>query len=168
MEILKDENNKNYIKDVKYNNENFFFLYRVSALIFNKDKSKILLFYGNDMDYYMLPGGKVHQLEKSEDAIKREITEELGFKDLKFDLVGISEEIVGDKENDIQQITLTYKCIYEDEIKKESFKSIESNWINFKWVDINELDNYKIHPSNIKDMIKNNNNINHLVEIVNK
>lgn len=102
------------IKDVKYNDDNFFFLYRVSALIFNKDKSKILLFYGNDMDYYMLPGGKVHQLEKSEDAIKREITEELGFKDLKFDLIGISEEIVRDKENDIQQITLTYKCIYED------------------------------------------------------
>ena len=168
MDILKDENNQNYIKDIKYNNESFFFLYRVSALIFNKDKSKILLFYGNEMDYYMLPGGKVHQLEKSEDAIKREITEELGFKDLKFDLVGISEEIVRDKENDIQQITLTYKCIYEDEIKKEAFKSIESNWINFKWVYINELDNYKIHPSNIKDMIKNNNDINHLVEIVNK
>ena len=70
MEILKDENNKNYIKDVKYNDDNFFFLYRVSVLIFNKDKTKILLFYGNDMDYYMLPGGKVHQLEKSEDAIK--------------------------------------------------------------------------------------------------
>ena len=168
MEILKDENNKKHIKDVKYNDDNFFFLYRVSALIFNKDKSKILLFYGNDMDYYMLPGGKVHQLEKSEDAIKREITEELGFKDLKFDLVGISEEIVRDKENDIQQITLTYKCIYEDEIKKESFKSIESNWINFKWVDINELDNYKIHPNNIQNMIKNSNTINHLVEIANK
>lgn len=58
MEILKDEKNKNYIKDVKYNDDNFFFLYRVSALIFNKDKTKILLFYGNDMDYYMLPGGK--------------------------------------------------------------------------------------------------------------
>ena len=82
MEILKD---KNYIKDVKYNDDNFFFLYRVSALIFNKDKTKILLFYGNDMDYYMLPGGKVHQLEKSEDAIKREIIEELGFNNLKFD-----------------------------------------------------------------------------------
>ena len=155
------------IKDVKYNNENFLFLYRVSALIFNKDKTKIWLFYGNDMDYYMLPGGKVHQLEKSEDAVKREITEELGFKDLKFDLVAISEEIVKDKENDIQQITLTYKCIYEDEIKKETFKSIESDWINFKWVNINELDNYKIHPSNVKELIKNNDLINHLVEIVN-
>lgn len=156
------------IKDIKYNDDNFFFLYRVSALIFNRDKTKILVFYGNDSDYYMLPGGKVHELEKSEDAIKREVMEELGFKDLEFNLCGISEEIVKDKENDIHQITLTYKCIYEDEISKEPFKSIESDWINFKWVNANGLDNYKIHPSNIKDMVRNDDNINHLVEIVNK
>lgn len=154
--------------DIKYNKDNFFFIYRVSALIFNKDKTKILLFYGNDMDYYMLPGGKVHQLEKSKDAIKREIFEELGFKDLEFNLVGISEEIVKDEENDIQQLTLTYKAIYKDEIYEETFKSIESDWINFKWVQINDLDNYKIHPNNIQNMIKNSNTINHLVEIVNK
>lgn len=143
-------------------------IYRVSALIFNKDKTKILLFYGDDMDYYMLPGGKVHQLEKSKDAIKREIFEELGFKDLEFNLVGISEEIVKDEENDIQQLTLTYKAIYKDEIYDETFKSIESDWINFKWVDIKELNNYKIHPSNVQNMIKNSDTINHLVEIVNK
>ena len=154
--------------DIKYNKDNFFFIYRVSALIFNKDKTKILLFCGDDMDYYMLPGGKVHQLEKSKDAIKREIFEELGFKDLEFNLVGISEEIVKDEENDIQQLTLTYKAIYKDEIYEETFKSIESDWINFKWVDIKELNNYKIHPSNVKNMIKNSDTINHLVEIVNK
>ena len=153
--------------DIKYNKDNFFFIYRVSALIFNKDKTKILLFYGDDMDYYMLPGGKVHQLEKSKDAIKGEIFEELGFKDLEFNLVGISEEIVKDEENDIQQLTLTYKAIYKDEIYDETFKSIESDWINFKWVDIKELNNYKIHPSNVKNMIKNSDTINHLVEIVN-
>ena len=39
MEILKDENNKNHIKDIKYNDDNFFFLYRVSALIFRLLKS---------------------------------------------------------------------------------------------------------------------------------
>ena len=156
------------MRDIKYDRDNFSFAYRVSAIIYNKDKTKILLFYGNDMDYYMLPGGKVHQLEKSEDAIKREIIEELGFNNLKFDLVGISEEFVKDKEHDIHQITLTYKCIYEDEISKEPFKSIESDWINFKWVDINELDNYKIHPSNVKELIQNSDSINHLVEIVNK
>ena len=156
------------MSDIKYYRDKFYFAYRVSAIIYNKDKTKILLFYGNDMDYYMLPGGKVHQLEKSEDAIKREIIEELGLNNLKFDLVGISEEIVKDREKDIHQITLTYKCIYEDEISKEPFKSIESDWINFKWVDINELDNYKIHPSNVKELIKNSDSINHLAEIVNK
>ena len=155
------------MRNIKYDRDNFSFAYRVSAIIYNKDKTKILLFYGNDMDYYMMPGGKVHELEKSEDAIKREIMEELGYKDLEFNLCGISEEIVTDKENDIHQITLTYKCIYENEISKEPFKSIESDWINFKWVDINELDNYKIHPSNIKELVKNNDSINHLVEVVN-
>ena len=156
------------VKDIKYNDDKFVFIYRVSALIFNKDKTKILLFFGNDVDYYMLPGGKVHQLEKSEDAIKREIAEELGFKELEFELVGISEEVVKDNENNIQQITLTYKCIYEYEIQKETFKSIESDWINFKWVDIKELNNYKTHPSNIINMINNSNVINHFIEIVNK
>lgn len=156
------------VKDIKYNDDKFVFIYRVSALIFNKDKTKILLFFGNDMDYYMLPGGKVRQLEKSEDAIKREIAEELGFKELEFELVGISEEVVKDNENNIQQITLTYKCIYEYEIQKETFKSIESDWINFKWVDIKELNNYKTHPSNIINMINNSNVINHFIEIVNK
>ena len=88
------------MNDIKYDRDIFSFAYRVSAIIYNKDKTKILLFYGNDMDYYML-------------------------------------------------------------------QSIESDWINFKWVDIDELDNYKIHPSNVKELIKNSDLINHLVEIVN-
>ena len=35
------------VKDIKYNDDKFVFIYRVSALIFNKDKTKILLFFGN-------------------------------------------------------------------------------------------------------------------------
>ena len=69
--------------DIKYKNSNYNFAYRVSALIFNKEKTKILLFYGNDTNFYMLPGGKVKELEKSNEAIKREIQEEIGWKDLK-------------------------------------------------------------------------------------
>ena len=38
-----DENN--IIKDIKYNDDNFFFLYRVSALIFNKDKKNIIILW---------------------------------------------------------------------------------------------------------------------------
>ena len=85
---------------------------------------------------------------------------------MNFELLGISEEIINEKEQNIHQITLTYKCIYDGDILQDTFKSIETDWINFKWADIEKIDNYKIHPSNVKTMIKNSNSVNHLVEIV--
>ena len=150
------------MNDIKYDKDIFSFAYRVSALIYNKDKTKILLFYGENSNFYMLPGGKVHELEKSEDAIKREINEELEFKNLQFELRGISEEIVKQDGKNIHQITITYGSIYENEIIKEKFKSIESDWISFEWIDIKKLGNLKIHPSNISKMV--NNKFTHLVE----
>ena len=152
------------MEDIKYSNNNFNFVYRVSAVIFNKDKTKILLFYGNDSDFYMLPGGKVKEFEKSSDAIKREIKEEIGYDNLEYDLIGISEELVKNEENNIHQLTLTYKSTYNEEISKLPFKSKETDWINFKWVDIEDLENYNIHPKNIIKMVKNNNTINHIIE----
>lgn len=149
------------MNDIKYDKDNFSFAYRVSAIIYNSDKTKILLFRGNDRNFYMLPGGKVHELEKSEDAIRREIKEEIGFEDLEFEMAGVSEEIV--KEKNIHQITFTYKTTYKNEIKEEKFKSIETDWINFEWVDVNKLNNYEIHPSNIIKML-NNSKFEHLVE----
>ena len=152
------------MNDIKYDKDNFSFAYRVSAIIYNKNKTKILLFRGNERNFYMLPGGKVHELEKSEDAIKREISEETGFRNLKFELVGISEEIVREKERNIHQITFTYKTIFKNDIEKEKFKSIETDWINFEWIDIKELSNYEIHPSNITKLIENK--FTHLVEVL--
>ena len=151
------------MNDIKYDKKDFSFAYRVSAIIYNNDKSKILLFRGDGKNYYMLPGGKVHELEKSEDAIKREIVEEIGFDNLEFEFVGISEEIIRQKENNIQQITLTYKSIYRNEIKKEKFKSIETDWMNFEWIDISTLSKYELHPSCLVELV-NNSNIKHLVE----
>ena len=51
--------------DIRYKNKNFNFVYRVSSIIYNKDKTKKLIFYCNKSDYYMLTGGKVKELEES-------------------------------------------------------------------------------------------------------
>ena len=42
------------------------------------------------------------------------------------------------------------------------YTSIESDWIRFKWFNIDELDNIEIHPKNIVNMIKNETN--HIIE----
>lgn len=152
--------------DIKYENDHFKFAYRVSAIIYNLDKTDILLFTGKDMTYYMLPGGKVKELENSIDAIKREIEEEIGFKSLSFTLSGISEEIIKHNNENIHQITLTYSTVYRSSQHKTEFKSVESDWISFKWVKIKELHKYKIHPSNIINMLNKSNPIEivHIIE----
>ena len=64
--------------DIRYTNNEFQFLLRVSILIFNKDESKVLLFNVEGREFYLLPGGKISELEESIDAAKREVKEELG------------------------------------------------------------------------------------------
>lgn len=149
------------MNDIKYENNNYKFIYRVSALIYNFDESKLLLFYGNDMKHYMLPGGKVKEFEISEDAIKREIKEEIGNNNFKFTFVGVSEELVNKKENKIHIITFIYKCKYNEVIKENEFKSKESEWINFKWVNIKNLHKYNIKPNanNIEMLLSGENHI---------
>lgn len=105
----------------------------------------------------MLPGGKVKELEESIEAIKREIKEETGFENLDFELVGISEEIIKANEENVQQITFTYTTIYNEKICNQQFKSIESDWINFKWVRIDELSKCKIHPNCVVEMVEGKN-----------
>ena len=57
--------------------DNIRFNARASAIIYNKDKTKVLLFKIVDRDYFMLPGGRIEIYEDSLNAIKREIKEEL-------------------------------------------------------------------------------------------
>ncbi len=55
---------------------------------------------------------------------------------------------------------------YNGDIKEKSFRSKESDWINFKWVKVSELEEYSIHPSKILSIVNNCNN--HIVEEKNK
>lgn len=154
------------MEDIRCDTDNFHFIYRVAALILNSDKTKVLLYYGNGADFYMLPGGKVKGTETSKEAIQRELAEELGYKNLKLSLVGINEEIVKNDEKNIHQLALIYKCIYTDEIKNLEFKGIDTDYNNFKWVDIKEIDTLKTYPKNISEMIYNDNSISHIVEVL--
>lgn len=146
------------MKDIRYKENNYQFHYRTSAIIYNKDKTKILLFKSSNRDFYMLPGGKVNELESSEDALKREVKEETGLEISIIDFKCFSECVVTDKEMTYQQVEAIYEASYNDEINNDEFNGLEGNWILFKWFNINNLDNILIEPKGIKDILKNNKN----------
>ena len=150
------------MKDIRYKENNYQFHYRTSAIIYNKDKTKILLFKSSNRDFYMLPGGKVNELESSEDALKREVKEETGLEINIIDFKCFSECVVTDKEMTYQQVEAIYEASYNDEINNDEFNGLEGNWILFKWFNINNLDNILIEPKGIKDILKNNKN--HIVD----
>ena len=150
------------MKDIRYKENNYQFHYRTSAIIYNKDKTKILLFKSSNRDFYMLPGGKVNELESSEDALKREVKEETGLEINIIDFKCFSECVVTDKEMTYQQVEAIYEASYNDEKNNDEFNGLEGNWILFKWFNINDLDNVLIEPKEIKDILKNNKN--HIVD----
>lgn len=150
------------MKDIRYKENYYQFHYRTSAIIYNKDKTKILLFKSSNRDFYMLPGGKVNELESSEDALKREVKEETGLEISIIDFKCFSECVVTDKEMTYQQVEAIYEASYNDEINNDEFNGLEGNWILFKWFNINDLDNVLIEPKEIKDILKNNKN--HIVD----
>jgi len=57
--------------DVRYTKDEFQFFLRVSALIFNEDESKVLLFNAIGRNFYTLLNGKINELKESVNTIKR-------------------------------------------------------------------------------------------------
>ena len=152
--------------DVRYEKEKYQFLYRVSVLIVNKDQTKCLLFHVVDRKVYMLIGGKVRELETSLEAIKREVKEELGWENLEYQFLGLSEEFIKENNQDVQFINIMYKATYNGEIKEEEFHGLEGDWAIYKWININDLDNYLLHPKEIKQMMINKDEVFHLINKV--
>lgn len=150
--------------DITYKKDDFSFQYRVSACIFNNDMTKVLVFQAKGREAHLLVGGKVHEYEESIDALKREVKEELGWSLIDISLLAISEELVHDKGLNHHQINLIYKAIYTGDIKEQEFHGLEGEWIRFKWIDVEKIENYKIYPTKIKEIIKDPNKMYHIVD----
>lgn len=125
------------------------FIARCAAVIYNKDKTKVLMF--SFKDYYMLPGGRIEFNETSLDAIKREIKEETGY-DLKFTFLGVQENFLRKDDKDIMQYVFLYESIYDG--NNSSFVNKDNDSQTFTFIDINKLDGYNIVPHSNVDIIK--------------
>lgn len=142
-------------KDINVEISDNIFTCRVAALI--EKNNKILLQKRLNDKVWALPGGKLRILEKTEDGIKREISEELGCGLLNLKLISVSENFFEMKEKKAHQYIFTYECNldtdkYDD---LEEFESIEiGKNVIYRWIDIEKLDKFEIRPDNIKEQLE--------------
>lgn len=149
--------------NIDFEKDNYRFNARASAIILNKNKTKILLFKVEDgRDYFLLPGGRIEFYEDSLSAIKREIMEELGY-DIDFKLCSIQENFVIKDDKKITQYSFCYKGVYGENIESNRFICKDNNNQYFYWIDIDKLSNYKIYPESTIRLIKSD-KLEHIIE----
>lgn len=149
--------------NIDFEKKDYRFNARVSAIILNSEKNKILLFKVEDgRNYFMLPGGRVEFYEDSLAAINREIFEELGFN-LNYKLCAVQENFVVKDNKKITQYCFCYKAIYNGKIILDKIPCKDNENQCFYWIDINKLPDYKIYPISTFNLI-NSKSIKHIIE----
>lgn len=131
---------------------------RVGLLI--KRRSDILIECNSDYDFVVLPGGRVKTLESSEDALIREINEEM-----KIDLTNYNLEFIGIDENFFELDNIKYHelyFIYKIEIDennadfKDGMINYDSKVNYYKWINILDLKGVNLLPKSLISIIDSN------------
>ena len=143
---------------------------RVTGIIINDNKVLIEIYDGK---VYCLPGGTINMNETSEDAIIRELKEEID-KDFIIDsLVSINEEFyVNYKDEKTHCVNFYYKMKFKniDDVNSIDLERVENDHgtilqHHYKWVDLKDLDNIKLVPVEIKkEIISGEFNIHHIIK----
>ena len=145
--------------DIKLNVDNMKFKYRVSAIIENDDE--ILVIGDENGDYEYLHGGHVMLNETCEEAMKRELKEELSIDIKNMRAVWFNQAFF---ENDVSKIRFHEICMYylidikdTNLIKKEKPYTIKEGKHTFRlrWVKKKELKNQYFYPVFLKEKIMN-------------
>ena len=144
------------IVDVKFKEKEYSFHYRVVGVIVKDDKYLVQNIDGKD--YYILPGGHVRIGESSDDALIREIREELEIDILKneFRLFCYHENIY-EKNNRVEHWIEQYYIINAN-LEKDSWSFVENDidgvkTLNYIFVNKEELEKIDLKPLSVKKLI---------------
>lgn len=121
--------------------------------------NKILVHNSHKQDHYALMGGRIAIGESSEETVKREFKEEIG-KDVEIiGYVGTVENFFTTDEGKYHEIMFIYQLEFVDEEDKKiehTLKNIEGeDYLEYNWLDIDNLENKPLRPEGIIPIIKN-------------
>ena len=145
--------------DLTFKTDEGIFNYRVCAIIINDSK---LLAMKNDISpYYYLPGGRVELHESADDAIRREMKEELCvdaqiIRPLWLNQNFFIEDTIDEKFHELCIYYLVDVSNTELVNTTDSFTTRKSKHNEvFYWLSIDSLKNEYLYPLFIKDKINN-------------
>lgn len=123
--------------------------------------NKILLTKNKDHNgfFYLLPGGGQEKFESISDALirecKEEISAEINIGDIKFirDYIGKNHEFA-ELDSEIHQIEYMFLCTLKPNSYAKNGPTPDSMQVGIEWIDLNKLNEYRIYPSVLKDLIK--------------
>lgn len=110
--------------------------------------NKILVAKDKGKNYYFFPGGHVDFEEKIEDALQRELKEELNISINEFFFVGVVENIYTEEGNQHHELNIVFNV----KVKKVKDKSKEDH-MDFFFFDIERFSKEDIRPLALRDSI---------------
>jgi len=116
-------------------------IFEVCARVFIIKDGKILLCKRKEADYFFFPGGHIDFSEKAEEALKREIKEEIGRNLSIGEFIGANENYFNQNGDFHQEFNLFFSGTIDD----GEAKALES-YLEFEWRDLNSIQNEKIYP----------------------
>ena len=129
---------------------------RAAAIIVSEGN---ILFQKREKDLvWALPGGKIGVLEKGKDTIKRELKEEIGELVEVSKLYDVLENFFVYNDEKFHEYVFLYLANLNDDSKLKSIKFFngveEHKHLKFAWFNENELDEYNVVPTEIKENLK--------------
>jgi 8-oxo-dGTP pyrophosphatase MutT (NUDIX family) len=115
---------------------------RVAGII---QTPKGYLFEKSDKGYIFTVGGKIKINETSEEAMKREVWEEVGMEFIDFNLCAVMENLFSKGNSKVHEICFIY------EIKDIFNGTVPENFVE---VTVEQIDAYDVRPKPIYDLIK--------------
>lgn len=143
--------------DITFKIDNTKFNYRVCAIIINE--GKILAMHDERSPYFYLPGGRVSMGETAEDAVVREIEEELGVTPKIIRPLWLNQAFFTE---DVDNVKYHELCIYylmdisnTDLLERgEKFTLYEGRHTHhFEWLEFERLKDEYFYPIFLKEAI---------------
>ena len=142
--------------DLTFRMEEGTFNFRVAAVMVKN--GKLLVMQDTESPYWYLPGGRVQLHEKAEDALVRELQEELGVQPKDLKPLWLVQNFYREDVNREQYHELGLYMLADvsgTEIsEKEEFATQEEGQVNtFRWVEFSRLEDMYLYPLFIKKAI---------------